>query len=253
MASIIDALRAVKDRARGTYANFEGRLLAGPAGRWTPRRRWVVAVLAPALALLCCCLPTAFPLIWLAKSTVEAGRGAPSAVAAANLYLLALGYDEDDGLLPVLDDERQDQLLEQWRAYRTAMQATPGGGPNRLDLARFQPEHASDRRTVVAVDVSATWWGRGGTAGTSLRSQPRTWRITTRDDDGWRVTHVDAPPWCGPGGYLPQCGPTPSPSPPSTSASPSYDPLQHPREMLRCGPRDPFRQRHSCPPTPVQS
>ncbi|MFI5893786.1 hypothetical protein ACIA5D_27165 [Actinoplanes sp. NPDC051513] len=32
------------------------------------------------------------------------------------------------------------------------------------------------------------------------KSRARTWRITTREDNGWQVTWVEAPTWCG--GYV---------------------------------------------------
>jgi hypothetical protein len=56
-----------------------------------------------------------------------------------------------------------------------------------------------DGRAEVTTDVSATWWGAGEGAG-GYRSQTRSWRFQTREDNGWQVMAVDAPTWCG--GYI---------------------------------------------------
>jgi hypothetical protein len=67
------------------------------------------------------------------------------------------------------------------------------------------------------------------------------WMFAVVEDDGWRVCGVDAPQLCG---EVLNC----DPRTPTLSASPTEeDLLQHPREMLPCGPRDPFRERRNCP------
>jgi hypothetical protein len=45
--------------------------------------------------------------------TLEAGRGAPTPDAAADTYLAALSYGNDEGLLSLPDDDHQGDLL-QW-------------------------------------------------------------------------------------------------------------------------------------------
>jgi hypothetical protein len=123
------------------------------------RRRWTVLVLLPTL-LLCCGTVTATPLLWVARMTLDAGRGAPGPDAAADTYLTALSYGDDEGLLPLLDDDHQDDLLKQWRTYRDAMQHTDPP-PARLDYGAL-------------------------TVGPIV--------------DGWRVSAVEVPAWCG--GYV---------------------------------------------------
>ncbi|MEV6306100.1 hypothetical protein AB0M02_42275 [Actinoplanes sp. NPDC051861] len=246
MIKTLDRLRRHGVWIKERYERWEERQVARRFSGWSVRRRLLVFVLAPTM-LICCGGVTGLPVLWLLRETVEAGRGAPAPVAAADEYLVRLSYGDEDGLLPVLDDE-QDHLLEQWRGYLAAMRSTDPA-PFGLDLNIVDPGSPSGDHATVRIDVQAVWWDTDG-GGASYKSKPRTWVIETREDDGWRVTRVDAPPWCGTGGYLPECGNNPAPAPTATpSDPPSPDPLQHPREMLRCGPRDPFRAWHSCPPT----
>jgi hypothetical protein len=51
----------------------------------------------------------------------------------------------------------------------------------------------------VTAEVSATWWGVDGRA-LAYRSRAQPWRIMTREDNGWQVSRVEAPAWCG--GYV---------------------------------------------------
>jgi hypothetical protein len=232
------------------YERWERRHITARIGGWSVRRRFLTFVVLPLTALLCCGGPVGIPVLLLARETVDAGRGSPSPVAAANEYLTALGYGQEEGLLPLLDDERQDDLLAQWRAYSAAMKATEPP-PSRFDFGTLVAGAPANDRTVVRAEVEAVWWDtdENGRLGGYV-SSPRTWAITTREDDGWRVSRVDAPPWCGADGYVLRCPDDPEPVPTSEpSATPSPDLLKHPREMLRCGVRDPFRELHSCPPS----
>ncbi|MFC3386908.1 hypothetical protein ACFOHP_33875, partial [Couchioplanes caeruleus subsp. azureus] len=195
----------------------------------------------------------AVPVAWVWRLTAEASRGAVSPDVAASQYLQALSYGEEEGLITVLDDEREDELLTDWRVYREAMTRSEA---SRLSFGTLTVGSVQGGRAAVTVDVTAVWWSSSGGA-LSRRSTPLTWRFETRDDDGkWQVVSVEAPAWCG--GYVARCagGTAPSvSSSPSPSASPSDDLLGNPRSMLRCGPNDPFREWHSCPSTsaPVPS
>jgi hypothetical protein len=164
---------------------------------WSTARRWTLLVLLP---MLICCGGTVVgvPIAWVARQTIEASRGAPSPDAAADSYLMSLGYSEQDGLLPILDDGRQKQLLAQWNAYRAAMDST-NPPPSRLDYGTLSVGSAVRGEVEVTVDVSATWWGTDGRA-LSYKSRSWRWRITTRENNGWQVTRVEAPAWCG--GYV---------------------------------------------------
>lgn len=153
--------------------------------------------------LLCCCggAVVGVPVAWVFRETVSAGRGEKSPDAAANAYLLALGYGQEEGLLPLLDNEHQGELLKQWRAYRAEMSATDPA-PARLDFGGLDVAPVVDGRAEVRADVSATWWTTGDGGRTSMyRSDAYPWRIETREDDGWRVSKVQTPAWCG--GYVP--------------------------------------------------
>lgn len=242
----------VIDRLRGrTRERVEER-----TSGWSVRRRWVVFVAVPVLLLCCCGTPVAVAVTWFVGETIDAGKGQPSPTAAANAYLLAMSYGQTEGLPPLLADDHQDQLMRQWQAYRQSMADAPSGAPDRFEIESLTEGPARADQVPVTAQVAVTWWPDGGGA-LSMRSSLHTWTITTRKDgDGWRVVRVDAPPWCGPGGYVSTCVRPPtstSSASASPSPSPSEDLLRNPREMLRCGPRDPFREYHDCPPLPSPS
>jgi hypothetical protein len=111
---------------------------------------------------------------------------------------MSLGYNNEEGLLPILDDEHQGELLAGWRAYRRAMDST-AAGPSRLDYGTLSVGPVTDGRAQVTVDVAVTWWGTDGRAA-GYSSDEQTWRFLTREDNGWHVAAVDAPTWCG--GYV---------------------------------------------------
>lgn len=240
------------DRWRAWHKRIEGRVLARTRG-WSTRRRYLAFVLAPLFVLCCCGTVVGAPLAWVVRITIEAGQGLPSPDAAADSYLLALSYDQDDGLLPVLADDGQDELVAQWRAYRADMEATDPP-PDLLSWGPLDVSQSGHGRAQVLAHVSANWSSTDAVGRLSMwQSDTHTWVIDAADDgDGWRVTRVQPPPWCG--GYVIRCGPADGAAPSASSAAapsptPSDDPLRHPREMLRCGPRDPFRELHDCPPT----
>lgn len=135
----------------------------------------------------------------------------------------------------VLCASRRDQLRRQAAAFARDLDRP---GVLRIEpLAGDQVTIHGDTATVVdRIQVSAT----DGTPGSTLtyHSTPVIWTFQTVDD-GWRVCQVDAPAICG---SLLRCNATPdSTTPPSPSASPSDDLPGSVREMLPCGPRDPFR------------
>src|SRR5690349_16022067 len=97
------------------YQQWEQRRLVR-LSRWPVPVRWAVFV---ALPVLLCCVGVA-PAAWVYRLTADASRGAPSPDAAADSYLMALGYGQEEGLVAILDNRHQDQLLAQWHAYRQA-------------------------------------------------------------------------------------------------------------------------------------
>jgi hypothetical protein len=253
VAMRVDQWKRRWDCIEAAYERWEQRQLQHRFARWSRRRRIALFVLLP-VVLICCGGLLAAPGAWFVRETAAAGEGAPSPEAAANDYLMRLSYNDAAGLLPLLADDQQDRLLDQWQAYRGAMQST-APPPFKLDIGRLRSGSVVGGRIAVSTEVQAVWreQDENGRLG-GYKSLPLTWVIEAREDDGWRVVEVNAPPWRGPDGYVPRCGTaavTTSPADPSPTVSPSTDLLQHPREMLRCGPRDPFREMHSCPPSPV--
>ncbi len=168
------------------------------ARHWSTRRRWFVFVALP-LALCCCGSVVTVPVVWFMRETVAAGQGQPSPEAAANVYLTALSTGNEDGLLPVLVDDRSEELLGQWRAYRTEMKRTDPA-PSKLEFSFDGVSRTSEGRAVIAVELYPVWWSHGGRAGTSLNGSRHQWQVTVREDDGWRVESVVPHAWCG--GYV---------------------------------------------------
>jgi len=112
------------------------------------------------------------PLTWLARQTIKAGEGAATPAAGADAYLIALSYDNQDGLLPLLDHSHRAALLAQWRAYRAAMDNTK---PFRLDYSGFATGPIAAGHAEVRADVAARWWSTDSTGATSgYRSQALT-------------------------------------------------------------------------------
>jgi hypothetical protein len=167
--------------------------------RWSVGRRWATFVLVPVMLVCGGGIVLGVPLAWLARTTIDAGRGAKSPDAAADEYLSALGYDQQDGLLPLLDHSRQQELLGQWRKYRAAMDSTEPR-PSRLDYASLDVGPTAAGRASVTVQVAAAWWPSGGGMSGGYVSQQLVWRFETRNSGGWRITTVTAPAWCG--GYV---------------------------------------------------
>jgi hypothetical protein len=71
--------------------------------------------------------------------------------------------------------------------------------PFRLDYGSLTVGPIVNGHAEVTTDVSATWWGTGGSTG-RYKSDAYTWRFQTHEDNGWQVSVVDAPIWCG--GYV---------------------------------------------------
>ncbi|HET6483664.1 MAG TPA: hypothetical protein VFG35_26990, partial [Actinoplanes sp.] len=105
------------------------------------------------------------------------------------------GYGTEEGLLPLLDNDHQGELVAEWRAYQQAMKSTTPA-PSKLDFGTLSVGPVVGGRAEVTTRVAATWWGTGG-RGLGYSSTEQVWRFQTREDDGWQVVAVDAPEWCG--------------------------------------------------------
>lgn len=176
---------------RGTLApvtGIDGGPPVGPA-----RSRWLLIVAA--VALVCCGATLAVPVVWFVRETIRAGAGQPSPDAAAEVYLSALSTGDEAGLLPVLDDRHSAELLAQWRAYRADMQTTDPP-PAKLEYTYTDVRRISADRALVVALVHAVW-SPSGAGSTYFNGGSYEWRITTRDDGGWRVTSVVPYRWCG--------------------------------------------------------
>jgi hypothetical protein len=184
-------------KVKARYELWE-RVRAARVARWSVGRRWFTFGFLPTLVIGCGGTVFGVPVAWALRQTLEASRGAPSPDAAANEYLMALSYNTEEGLLPMLGNKHQDDLLSEWRAYRKAMDdADPA--PSRLDFGPLTVGSVTGHNAEVTAEVSATWWGTDGRA-LSYRSEGHTWRSQTHEDNGWQVVKVEPPAWCG--GYV---------------------------------------------------
>ncbi|MFJ5668191.1 hypothetical protein ACIQAR_21090 [Micromonospora chalcea] len=100
---------------------------------------------------------------------------------------------EEIGLSHVLAGKRHDELLRQWRQYRSEM--ARGNVPSKLEtVGRIDVEDQGDDRAAVTAQVSPTWWNEQ----INFSGEAHPWRFETRRDaGGWRVWAADLPPWCG--------------------------------------------------------
>ncbi len=170
---------------------------ASRVSSWSTRRRWLTFVLMPLLALCCGGTVLGVPALWFIGATVEAGRGAPTPEGAASEYLSALSYGNTDGLANVLDDDHQDELLDGWHTYRSAMEATDPP-PFALDYGAPAAGAVAEGRAEVTVDVSARWWNADDNGRLNgFRSAEKRWHFETREGNGWQVVKVNSPAWCG--------------------------------------------------------
>jgi hypothetical protein len=178
------------------YHRWEAKI-AGHLRDWSVRRRWVVLVLLPALVCGCGGTVIGGPLVWIADATVAAGKGAPDSQAAVNIYLLALSYDNDAGLLPIVGND--ENLMRQWNAYRTDMQLGDGA-PTKLEFTFGPTTHPDSRHAQVDADVYGVWWSSTNGRLSGYNSPAHPWHFGLRDDDGWRIERVAPYAWCG--GYV---------------------------------------------------
>jgi len=194
MITIEDHRARERPRVFLRLAAVENRISARLTG-WSTRRRWALLVALPALMLCCGGTAVGAPVMWLVSETEEAGKGAPAPEAAADIYLTALGYGNEAGLLPVLDDPRQDALMKQWHEYRAVMDSTTPR-PSRLDFGGLSVSGLNASTADVSVAVTAVWWNSNGN-GMSYNSTAETWRFRVIEADGWRVSTGEPPQWCG--------------------------------------------------------
>jgi hypothetical protein len=165
---------------------------------WLARRWWVEFLLVPALLLGCAGLAVGVPLTWFITQTTTANRGAASPAAAVTTYLEALNDGNEEALLPVLDDDRGDALIQQWREYRTAMRH---GTTAASRLASPMPiTRPVGERHAMAEVAAYPVWSAGDGSGLSHRGAAHVWRFATREDHGWQILSVTPFPWCG--GYV---------------------------------------------------
>lgn len=152
----------------------------------------------------------------------------------------------------VLCSPRRAELHAQANGFsRDAQAATRVSGNSFVKaqtVAGGQTSVTGDQATTV-VGVTLEFSPVQRQAGDPLvyRSAPHIWTFHLVRDHGWRVCQVDAPALCtdvltcsAPSAPIPNRGGSPEPSP-------SDDLLGGVRDMLPCGPRDPFPALHHCP------
>lgn len=216
-----------------------------------PRRRRRVLLVLALVLVVCVAAPVVAAVGWFASETVKAGRGAADPEVALLSWMYSFrdpdAVDADRYVMP----ERRAELARVRADFLAQMTQTAPQA--RIDLGNGQAATRISGDTATVTDhylVSIPLEGAGAGI-TSTHTKALAWTAEARrSDGGWRLWSVSVPPWCGPGGYVTRCGP-PAPAGSATpSPSPSEDLLRNPREMLRCGPRDPFRELHDCPPLP---
>ncbi len=147
--------------------------------------------------VLCVAAPITAVVVWFGRSTIEAGKGQPSATAAVNVFILALSSGEELGLRAALAEDRREQLLERWRQLRAELDRTDPP-PSKLELGSLTVEDQGADTARVVAQVQGIWWRRGAGSATSINGETHPWRFETRrDDDGWRVWSVEPYAWCG--------------------------------------------------------
>jgi hypothetical protein len=187
-------MRAMATRYRGWQARAVRRF-----HRWSLRRRWVAFALLPAVLVGGAGAVLGVPLTRLIAPTATASRGAASPTAAVTTYVAALNHGTEEDVLPVLDEERGDALIRQWRAYAAAMRRGRIG-VSRLASRMPITRPVDERHAVVEMAAYPVWWAGDG-SGPSRQGGAHVWRFTIREDHGWRIVSVTAFPWCG--GYVP--------------------------------------------------
>jgi hypothetical protein len=230
-----------------------------PAPRPGCRRRRPWILLAAGIVLPGCGVGVPVTVIYGVATAADKGADCPSCAATDWTSLMGSLWWDSDGETRAAKDVAADHrpaLLAQRRAYIDQIRADARRYPEvaGADLdpytgTRRQVEIYGDTATVV-LHVAARWPNIISNAALWMYSSTADWRFTLHHDNtGWRITALTMPPWCG---TYSRCD---APQPPE-SASPSPipdDPLATLRPMLPCGPRNPFRQWHSCPPDPGSS
>jgi hypothetical protein len=175
-----------------TQAKRRAELVQAAVTRWSPRRRWSLAV-SLMLAFLCSGLAVV-PVVALFDYTKRQGDAPATSVEAVDAYLGHLSSGEEIGLRRVLSASGRDELLQQWRAERGEMKRTQPA-PDKLTWSTFDVEHQGDDREQITVPVRGVWWQPRGI---SMQGSDEPWVFTTRrEDGGWRITKVRPFPWCG--------------------------------------------------------
>jgi hypothetical protein len=207
-----------------------------------PSQGTTLVTLGIVAAVLLCGVPVgAFGIF----AVDHGASGAECPECAVTTYLASApfaGYASDElAFGRVLCDGRRDELQRQADVMAHEVRAVSSSWQK---VSSSDELVSVDGTTVsvsarVSLDIAA---GEQQSAGvTTWRYDLGSWTFAMVEDDGWLVCGVDAPRLCG---EVLNCDP-PAPTP-STSPT-EEDLLQHPREMLPCGPRDPFRERRNCP------
>jgi hypothetical protein len=221
-----------------------------------PRSRrwpWILALVVGLVLIL----GITVPVVVVFGVATAADKGAGCAQCAARdwvNYLGSMWWDTDGETYAAKDaaPQRRSALMAQRRAYIAQIRADIARFPvvagTDFDASGATPPVVSggDDAATVVLQVTARWPNTVN-GGLWFYSDPGTWRFEVRrDHTGWRIWHLDSPPWCG---TYSRCAEPPPPLPTASPTPTPDDPLASLRPMLPCGPRDPFRQWHSCPPT----
>lgn len=185
-------------------------------------KRWPKARILLATAVLVVVAPVVGFGGWVAKVTVEAGKGAACPQCAVDRYL-ALVLDDSERLRNVLCGDRRDELARQAVAWRETYDAalTRWNLVGRLEAAPAEETIDGTRASVTmpVLHVHESDWQSGSAVRSSVAVP---WRFGLIEDNGWRVCSVTLPEVCQ---DLIKCdGPQPSASALAPLPSPSFRP-----------------------------
>ncbi|MFG3576763.1 hypothetical protein [Micromonospora chersina] len=132
--------------------------------------------------------------------TLDAGKGEPSPVAAANAYLLAVfsGSDDELGLRRCLCSGQEAELMAEAREWRAKVAAA--NSEIKVESSHWETLDANG--TVSAtIAFRSTHVDQFTGRVTFIRGSEHEWRFQTTQergiDGGWKVCRVNAPPLCG--------------------------------------------------------
>jgi hypothetical protein len=189
---------------------IEGEVLRGPeVVRPLPKKRrrrwpWIVGAIAAVVAL-CLAIPVAVIAIPIIRRTIEAGQGSNSPQEALLSFVLTIDTPAERKRLEaerLIIPSKRKTISQQRTDFINAMDTDNQRHPDQT--ARLAVAYDELHQDQVNIDgnnatVTAYWRARWEmNTGTAYVSEGLPWTATAeRQSDGWRLTSVTMPTWCG--------------------------------------------------------